>query len=635
MSSRLLAVVVLAAIVVLFFAINLFAGAALRSARIDLTEDNLYTLPAGARAIARDIGEPIRVKFYFSRDLAAGRPDLTSHAQRVEDTLRAFAAASDGKIELEIIDPEPMSEAEDEAMAAGLQGQRANLAGDLLYFGMVATNSTDGREVVAFFNPADERLLNYDLARRLHVLAHPDRPKIAVMSGLPIGGAPANQLTGQPPQEPWQIVAALRSLYEVQIVEPTAPAIPEDAGLLLVVFPRQFTSAAWYAIDQFVMRGGRAIFALDPHCLNYMPPESAQDQMAIYTADRSADLGPLGAAWGVDIKQDTVAADQASALSVSAPDGSGRAVSYPVFMVLTEDRLAGDDPVVASLATITVYSGGVLEVAQDSPLAAEPLLETSAESMEVSVERIRFPNPEELVRDFAPSGTPLTIAARLSGPLTTAFPDGPPPNAQGDAGGQVRQTSAPAEIVILTDADMLSDSAWIQPVRLGGQVLGYQPVADNGSLVMNAAENLLGSSALTSIRASAASIRPFTRVQEIQRAAEREFAAEHDAIQQELSAVEQNINNLLRGQAGAEVQLTADVQAELERFRETRVELRQKARAANYRLTADVERLDTQMRLINIALVPAAVTVFAIGLAVYRGVRRRGDRSGRPEGARA
>jgi len=628
MNTRLLSVIGLVAIVVLFFGMNIFAGAALRSARLDLTEDGLYTLPAGAKKIAREIDEPIRIRYYFSRELASGRPDLTSYAQRVEDTLREFASASKGKIELEIINPEPSSEAEDEAMAAGIAGQRVNMSGDLLYFGMIATNGIDGREVVPFFDPAEERLLIYDLARRLHVLSHPDRPKIAVMSGLPIQGTPANQFTGDPGQPAWQIITSLESIYEVQFVPPDGTMVSDEAGLLLVVFPKSFTARAWYAIDQFVMRGGRAIFALDPHCLNYLPPEAQQNQAAIYTTDRSAGLGPLARAWGINIAKDVVAGDQTLAMSGPAQDGSGRQISYSVFLEVTGEHLAESDPITASLGVATVYAGGVVEVSPESTLTASPLVTTTKESMRVPVASVRIPDPERLVRDFVPSGEVLTVAARLTGPLKSAFPGGLPDPSNPDAPPAIAETSAPAEIIVLADVDMLSDGAWLRPVQFGSQVLGYQPIADNGSLLLNAAENLLGSSDLTSIRASAASVRPFTRVEEIRRTAEQKFAAEKDEIQQQLASVETNINNLLRGKTDQEVLLTADVQAELDKFRETRSELRKRARAAQYKLTADVDRLDMQMRLINIALVPAAVTVFAIGLAVYRGVRRRADRRG-------
>lgn len=627
MNTKLLSAIGLVAIVVLFFGINIFVGAAVRTARLDLTEDALYTLPAGAKKIARQIDEPIRIRYYFSRDLASGMPNIISHAQRVEDTLREFAAASNGKIELEIINPEPSSEAEDEAMAAGIAGQRVSMAGDMLYFGLIATNAIDGREVVPFFDPTDERLLIYDLARRLHVLSHPDRPRVAVMSGLPIQGAPANQFTGEPAQPAWHIIESLRAIYEVQFVPTDGTRIGEDVGLLLVVFPKAFSPRAWYAIDQFIMRGGHAIFALDPHCVNYLPPEAQQNQAAIYTADRSAGMGPLAKAWGVDIAPEVVAGDQLLAMSGPAQDGSGRVVSYPVFLEMTEDHLADGDPITAALRLATIYAGGVLEVADTSTLIASPLLTTSAESMRFPVASVRIPDPERLTRDFVVSGEELTIAARLTGPLASAFPGGLPDPTRPDAPPHIAQTSAPAEIIVLTDVDMLSDGAWLRPLQFGSQVLGYQPIADNGSLVLNAAENLLGSSDLTSIRASAASVRPFTRVEEIRRAAETKFAAERDEIASERAEVAERINALLRGQTDDEILLTADMQAEIDRLKETDLELRKRARAAQYNLTADVDRLDMQMRLINIALVPAAVTVFAIGLAVYRGVRRRADQS--------
>jgi gliding motility-associatede transport system auxiliary component len=632
MNTRVLAAFALAAIVVVFFAVNILAGVGLRSTRVDLTEDHLYTLPVGARNIARNIDEPIRVRYYFSRKLASGRPGLTTYAQRVEDTLREFAAASGGKIQLEIIDPEPFTEQEDEATAAGVLGQPANINGDRLYFGMVATNAIDGREVVPYFDTAQERMLNYELSHRFYLLSHPDRPKVAVMSGLPISGTPGNQFAGEAPQPAWQIIQAMQSQYEVSFMEPDGSPVGEDIGVLLVVFPRTFSPATWYAIDQFIMRGGRAIFALDPFCMNYVPPEAMQNQAAIYTADRSAGFGPLGKAWGVDITRGMVAGDQVSAVSVPAPDRSGRTVSYMVYLLLAKDRIVSEDPVTASLGAVTVQAGGVLEVADASPLTVTPLLTTSIESMAIPVAKVQLPDPDALIRDFVPSGERITLGARLTGSLKSAFVDGPPAGV--DGAGQLLESKEPAEIILLTDADMLSDPAWVRPIQIGGQVVGRQPFADNGSFLMNAVENLLGSSDLLSIRASASSFRPFTRVQELQRAAEQQYLAERERLQEQLQQAEAKINELLRGQVDTELMLTPELQTQLEAARETQVESRKNLREVQRKLDEDVERLDWQMRLINVALVPAAVALFAVALGVYRRLRRGVSRKRGLEGAR-
>jgi len=628
MNTRILSVIGLVAVVVAFFAINLLVGPSLRSVRLDLTEDKLYTLPVGASNIARDVEEPLTVKLYFSRQLATGIPALMSYAQRVEDTLREFERNSNGGIRLEVIDPEPFTDEELEAAAAGLHGQPAKAAGEMLYFGMVATNSTDGREVIPVFNPADERILNYELARRFYTLSHPNRPKIAIMSGLPIFGDEGNQLTGEQPSPPWQVVAGLQAMYEVEEAPTDGTLISPEVGLLFVVFPRNFSAYAWYAIDQFVMRGGRVIFAVDPHCMNYFPPEAAQNQSALFAADRSADLGPLGQAWGVNLVRGEVVADQVSAVSVPAPDRSGRMVSYVVFLLLTDDSIADDDPVVASLGTMTTQAPGHLAFEEDAQLRSSWIVQTTAESMTIPVEKIKYPDPDALVRDFVPSGSHLPIVTRLTGSLASAFPDGPPPGSAHDGAPHLGATDAPAEFIVLTDVDMLADSAWVRPIQIGGQIIGQQPFADNGSLILNAAENLLGSSDLTSIRASAASVRTFTRVEELQRSAEKQYLAERDRIQAELQAVEQRINALLRGQGDAEVMLTPEIQAELDRARESQAASRKKLREVQHKLNEDVERLDVQMRLINIALVPAAVVAFAVGLAGYSRVRRRLDRAG-------
>lgn len=625
MHRRLFSLLALAAIIVVFFAVNMLASTTLRSMSVDLTSDKLFTLPAGARNIARGVEEPIRVRVYFSRTLLADQPGAVALQRRVEDTLRQFVAASGGKIELEVIDPEPFSEEEDQAIAAGLSGRPVGAAGEKVYFGLVATNSTDGREVIPWLGAIEPRLLNYELARLIYVLNNPVKPKIAVVSGLPIDGAEMDPMTGRP-QRPWLIMNELRGQYEVQMLEPGVSAIPDDVGVLLVVFPKSFSAETWYAIDQFIMRGGRAVITLDAQCQSYMPPEAMANQMAMYTADRSANLGPIGKAWKIDLVPQAVAGDQQNAIMVDAPGQESRQVSYVVYLLLKGDLLSDEDAVTTALQLVTVQAGGVIERQEDSPVAMEVLASTGPESMQIAVEKVSFPDPMALIRDFVPSGERLPIAVRVTGEAPSAFASGPPSaNLPGER--HLAESTTPINVIILSDSDMLYDRAWAQEINLGGMTLGFQKFADNGSLLLNAVENLSGNTDLMSIRASASYFRPFTRVDEMRKTAEKASLAEEQRLQDELRAAEQRINEIQRTRTdGQAMTLTPEQQGELERARTQQIEARKKLRQVQLDLNRDIHNLGTLLRVINIALVPAVVALFAIGLGVYRVSRRGADR---------
>lgn len=627
MHTRLYSTLALAAIVVVFFTVNMLGSAALRSVRVDLTEDRLFTLPVGARNIAAGVEEPIRIRLYFSRRLLSDNPAIIALERRIEDTLREFVAASDGKISLEVIEPEPFSEEEDEAMASGLTGQPINLAtGEKVYFGLVATNSTDGREVIPWLGTLEPRLLHYELARRIYVLSNPVKPRIAVMSGLPLDGQPANPFAGGQGQRPWLIMNELRSQYEVVMHPKDGTQIPDDVGVLVAVFPRNFSTAAWYAIDQFIMRGGRAVFVLDPQCQSYVPPEAMQNQMAMYTADRSADLGPLGDAWKVDLAPDVVAGDQANAVMVDAPGQNARQVSYVVYLVLNKERLSDQDAITTGLSLLTVQAGGVIDRAEDSPLQMEVLVSTGPESMRIPVDKVRFPDPNALIRDFVPSGEQLPLAVRLSGEVASAFEAGPPSGVAG-FDEHLARSKEPINVVVISDVDMLNDRAWAQEVGFAGMTLGYQKFADNASLLLNAVENLSGSSDLMSIRASASYYRPFTRVEEMRRTAEKTGLAKEEELQNTLKEIERRINEIQRTRTdGQQLTLTEEQKAELRKAREQQIETRKQLRQVQLELNRDIERLGRLIRFINIGLVPAVVALFAIGLGAYRVWRRGADR---------
>jgi ABC-type uncharacterized transport system involved in gliding motility auxiliary subunit len=618
-------------LLVLFFGVNILAGTMLRSMRVDLTEQNLYTLSDGSRAIARGVDEPIRLYLYFSRSLAEGQAALQSYGRRVRELLEEYVRASGGAIVLETIDPEPFSEAEDEAVRAGLAALPMS-GTDSFYFGLLGTNSTDGREVIPFFDPGQEQFLEYELSRLIHTLANPRRNLVGVLSALPLDGAQGNPMLGQQPQPPWQIMRDLRGLFEVSVLQPTVTEIPEDIKVLLVVHPKALPVEAEYAIDQYLLGGGRAVILVDPFCETDLPPAAMRQNPAqMFSYQRSSTLPGLFAAWGIEFDATKVAADLDNAQTVRYQSGNRQEEgSYVAWLGLGAESVDSDDAVTGRLTSINIATGGSLRAGADAPVTLTPLLKSSSNSMEVDATRFAFvPDIRGLLNDFAGGGEPLVLAARISGDVPSAFPAGPPGTPEGEAPpeGHLAASTAPINVVVVADVDMIADRLWMREQRLGPILLGYSKLADNGDLVVNAMENLGGSSDLIGIRASGRFTRPFDLVDRLRREAEQEFLAEEQQLQQQLRDTEAKINEIQRGRADAnELILTPDQVAEIEAFKQQRVETRKALRNVRLNLRKDIEKLGARIKMINIGLVPLLVALAAVGLGLYRTARRKSDR---------
>lgn len=618
----------LIALFVLFFALNVLTGATLSGARLDLTERNLYTLSDGTRSILRNLEEPIRMELYWSRSQAAGRPNLQTYAKRVRETLEQYQRVSGGTVTLEEINPEPFSDAEDRAVSAGLQGQPVGPAGESLYFGLVATNSTDGREVIPFFPQIQERFLEYELSRIVYSLSTREKRTVGVISGLPVMGPSQAQAARQRGQQSWQIIRDLREIFEVQRVDPgSGPIDPAQIDALLIIHPKGLSDAALYAIDQYVLAGGRAAVFVDPHAEVEQPPQSNQNPLAAMRMPRESDLDPLLEAWGVRYSTDQVAGDREHARRVQMAGAQRQEpVPYVVWLALGRTSLAEEDPITGRLNQINVASSGFLAPTDDARTSFTPLLRTSERSMRIDVRQVRrIPQPQALLTNFQSGGERLTLAARVNGPAETAFPDGAPEGFDaGEDHTHLTEASEPINIIVGADVDLAHDRLWLRQRQLFG---GYAKLADNGDFVINALDNLSGSSDLIGLRASGSYNRPFELVQQIRREAEQEYLAEKQRLEEELRQTQQKIQELRSGEPqNGEVILTEQQQEEIDKFREQLVQTRKELRRVQHKMREDIESLGTTLKLINIAAAPALVALAAIGLGMYRASRRRADR---------
>lgn len=610
-TRRTLPALALPLLALFFLAAVALSALALRGYRVDLTQHRLYTLSPGTLRIIERLDEPLNLKLYYSEQASRELPQFRQYAQRVRELLEELAARSKGKLILQVIDPEPFSEAEDEAAAHGLQAVPLGASGQSLYFGLVGSNSTDGESAMPFIQPNKEAFLEYDLAKLISTLSVDKPPVLAVLSSLPIG--PGMDANGQL-QQGWAIDRQLGEFFEVRRLQADPSGIADDVDVLMLVHPKGLSEDTQYAIDQFVLRGGRLLVFVDPDA----ETDTAASLMGAgaLEAPRSSDLPALFAAWGLGYDPSRIVLDSRLAMQVqSTPDAPPS--RHLAVLGLGKDVLNQNDVVSADLDVVHLSGAGALTLRDGSPLKLEALAQSSDSAMLVDASRVRqASDPATLYQDFKPTGKPFVLAARLSGLLKTAFP-------QRSGKDHLAESKQPANIIVIADTDLLSDRLWVQVQDFLGQP-NYSAFANNGDFVYNAVDNLVGNQDLIAVRTRTASQRPFEKVEQLRRGAEQRYRAKADELQQQLQALEVKLAQLQPSGSESQAQpLTAAQQAELGRFQEDKLRIRKELRQVQRQLNGDIDALGARLKLINILGMPLLLIVLGIFVAVSRSVRRQ------------
>ena len=615
--------------VVLFVAINVFSSIVLQRARLDLTEGGLYTLSEGTRRVLGAIDEPITLRFYFSRSLSDEIPAFGNYAKRIRELLEHYVSLSGGMLRLKPYNPEPYSVEEDEAVTFGLQGVPVDRSGELAYFGLAATNSTDDQDAIAFFNAEREPFLEYDLTRLIYNLANPEKRVIGVISSLSIHGDPARRIP------PMAIVNLMNQLFRVRTLTTEVAKIDDDVDVLLVIHPRELSEKTLYAIDQFVLRGGGAMVFVDPFA--EMGGAGQPQRMPGQTLSR---LDRLFDAWGIEFDPEKFAADRTNAMRVSIPAtrGGGRdlIVDYLSWLHLGSQNLNQDDVVTSQISRIALASAGFLTRKDGAATEFTPLILTSPESMGMPAKEIRItPNPIGVIEKFVSEDQPLVLAARVQGKVGSAFAEGPPANEEEAAEQAAKKDGAGAaaehlttstdsiRVVVVADTDILADQMWFQQQDFFGQRV-MVPTANNADFVINVVDNLIGSNALVDLRGRGLSVRPFERINAIQRQAELRYRKTEQELREKLDDTQRKLGELQTDQSGeGAVILTENQRATLDGFRAEMVSVRRQLREVQHALRRDIEELNTRLKVLNIWVVPMVISVIALIMAIIRRWRHR------------
>ena len=609
----------IALLLVLFIALVILSEGLLRGWRLDLTENRQYTLSAGTENILSSLEEPVTVRLFFSEQASREFPQIRDYAKWVGEMLDELAERSNGRLTIRRINPLPFSPEEDEAAGFGLQAVPVGTGGESLYFGLVGTNSLDDVQVMSFLQPSKEQFLEYDLAKMIATLSRPEQQKVGLLTSLDMG--PGFDPMSQSVREAWVIYDQLDQLFELETIPATADSLPADIDLLFLAHPRDLSEALRYQIDQFVLGGGRLMLFLDPFAESDTGGDPS-DPMARLNAGSSSNLESMLAAWGVSYDPAQVIGDLQYALQVSVGPGTPP-VRHLGILSMDRDGLNDSDMITADLEAINMASSGWLTPIPDTDTRFEPLIRTSANAAPLDASRLRFlSNPLDLLDGFKPSGDRYPVAARLSGPARSAFER--PPEGQDPDLHRASATDAGINIVVFADTDILTDRLWVQKQNFLGQTL-VNSFADNGSLVINGVDHLLGSQDLISIRTRATSTRPFDRVAALRLLAEKEFRVTEEKLQRELEETERKLTEMQSVREDADLTVLSEAQQdEIQRFVDQRLQIRKELREVRHSLDRDIDALSTRLKVINIALVPALVIVVALLLSH---VRRRRHRS--------
>jgi ABC-type uncharacterized transport system involved in gliding motility auxiliary subunit len=604
--------------------VNILSSLELRAAQVDLTENSLYTLSQGTKDVISSIDEPIIVRLYFSKKLGEVSAPHKNYVNRVREMLEQYANLSNNKIRLRFIQPEPYSVEEDEAVNFGLQGIPLDQTGELGYFGLAATNSTDDVEAIPFLDPQREAFLEYDLTRAIFDLAKPKKKVVGLLTSLFIESDPMLQY------KPWPVMKQISQFFKVRSLENDLTEIPDDIDVLLIVHPIILKEKAQYAIDQFILRGGKAVIFVDPH------NESAVISPRGRRGAGSSDMGKLFDAWGINFTKDDFVADQTAAIRVSAPvNGHDVVADYLSWLSLPATHFNRNDVVTGELSTITMASAGAFSPKDGADIQFTPLIQSSPASETMTTDLLQgSPDPSKILAQFHSKNKRYTMAARIQGKFKSAFPDGPPKaknenekKEDTDESAEKKEThprltesTAPATMIIVADTDMLSSQFWLREQNFFGDRLQV-PVANNADFLINALDNLSGSDALISLRSRGLSVRPFKLIAQIRNEAENRYRAKEQELQKKIDDLQAKLKGLQVDERSRGVVLTSSQRAAFDTFRGDMFKARKELRDVQLALRRDIESLDTILKAVNIWAMPIIVAIVAIIVAIIR--RRR------------
>ena len=622
----LFSVVGVVALLVILIALNLLGN--FSKFRWDLTENHLYTLSQGSQRIVQKLDTPVEIRFYYSKDNASTPVYLRTYAQEIEDLLSEFQQASRGKIKIVKLDPKPDSDAEDSARLDGIEGQTVNLS-DKVYLGL-ALSCLDAKTAIPFLSPGRESLLEYDISRAISSVANPKKAVIGVMSALPVLGRnnPMMMQRRQQGSAPWVFAQELKENYTVREVPLTADKIDDDISVLLVCYPKGITDSAQYAIDQFLLRGGKMVALLDP--FSFVDFQMSGQAGMMGGEGYSASLDKLLKAWGINFTSNQVVADPAFATKIQRE--ANVVQSDPSVLSLTANAINRSDPLGAATNDVLLpFAGAFLGTPVDG-LKEEVLISSSEQSGLIDAMTVQM-GSDAIRKALRPAHTRYPLAVRLTGKFKTAFANGKPaapaepanPNATPTPTPSTSSTPVPLKeatnegvVVLVGDADFTFDTIAGNEQQVLTQTV-FSPTNGNLNFIESSVEMLAGDSNLMSIRSRASANRPFLVVNQMEAAAEQRYQSKIDELENNIAQTKQKLAALQNSNpSDQKTVLSPQQQAEIKKFQENEAKLDKELKQVRKDLRQEIDSLQNTLKWINIAAMPLLVTLAGLGFAIFK-----------------
>jgi ABC-type uncharacterized transport system involved in gliding motility auxiliary subunit len=604
--------------------------------RLDATADSIYSLSPGTRAILAKVEEPITLDLYFSKD-ATGLPiAYKNYAARVREMLRQYVRASRGKLTLNVVNPQPDTPEEEKATAAGLSPQVSQQGGDRFFFGLVVTQA-DQQKTIPAFTPQREQFLEYDLSQLLYSVQLLDKPKLGLLTSLPLQGSSPQDMQmmmmmHRPAAPSQAIIDEWSQSFTIVPVEPTATTLPEGLDVLAVIHPENLSDQLQFSIDQFLLGGKPVFLAVDPSSEYFKRQGGQQAMYGGPPPNVSSDLPRLLQAYGIQYDPQKVVTDPEYATQVQS---ANQIVTIPTWLTLTKQCFNAKSLPTAQLSSTTFIECGSVEPRAGSSLTFTPLIQTSTQAGEVNSMALQLAQPEDIAKQSVPTGQ-RTIAALVTGKFKTAFPGGPPKEpakkddaakpgaaklaAAAESAPALKESKASSTLFIIADTDWLFDDYSVRKFDFFGESAA-EPFNDNLAFAANAAEYLGGSQDLISIRGKGVSIRPFDVVRQMQVDAQQKYQQQLNQLDERLQEVQTKLSQLQgKSTEGNRLIATPEMMKTIEDFRKQSAQMRNERREIRRALRVDIDRLENKLLVINLLATPLLVGAF--GLWFYRARRR-------------
>jgi ABC-type uncharacterized transport system involved in gliding motility auxiliary subunit len=606
--KTLLSVTGLVALFLILIFVNIIVSYA--NIRWDVTEDNNYSLSDGTKNILSSLSEPVTIKFFYSQSNPDIPANIKIYAKEVKDFLSEYKHAGKGRIKVEIYDPRPDSDEEEWAEKYGIHPMRTS--GGKIYCGLVFV-SADQEDVIEWLDPAKEQILEYDLTSIIQGIQSDKKMVVGIITSLPVFGTvgrPTRQT--QRTEKEWLFITEMKKIYDVRQINPSVQKIDPLLNLLLVVFPKNLSPQLEYAIDQYVLSGGKALIFMDPLCVS----DRTQGQRE-FIRSSGASLDKVFKAWGVSMDSTKAVADFDQPTQVRT--GDNRMEENPLMISARGEAFNKDAVITAGLESMLFPIAGAIKKSGDVDSEFEPLVHSSRNSALMDAFKA-YLGVEAIKKDFVPAGERFNIAVRLRGKFKTAFPEGQPnsKDSEGKKWAHIKEGKKPATIIIVSDADMLADQFYVQRRNVLGLVIS-EMFNDNLNFLSNASEILTGSDDLIGLRSRGKFERPFTAVVKLKRSAQERWLTKEKELVKRMEEATRKLRQLEEQKdVSQKMIISPEQEVEIAEFKEQRQKINRELKQVRKNLRASIETLGATLKGINIFLMPFLVSLIGIGFAIYK-----------------